>query len=527
MPIRQALLLGLTYNLYRLRHRAALRMSTEPSALTKKQGVASRRLTSRQTNSGLASRPQHCRIPPPFACLSSYTSPITAMERKHLARNIFLRTLQAVDPCLAIERCLSLSGRLLCCSGRAYDLRQFVDIRVLAVGKAAHRMLAGLDAILPHETKLRGVVSAPTPPETSASPRYQGPRANLFSDVQYFAGGHPEPNEHSLLAGRAALELARNSTSQTLLIVLLSGGGSALMESPLLTSLSLSEIQQLNRALVTCGAPIHEINTVRKHISAIKGGRLAQAAHPASVITLAISDVPVGRESALASGPTLPDPTTCADALNVLAKYDMRDRLPKALSSWVDSGAMPETPKASDLDFVKNQFELVLGMHELFHAAHRFVEAKRCIACCENSTDDWPVEKAAAVLIAQLEQLQASNPGQPVALIADGELSSAVTGDGLGGRNSAFVLACVEKIAGKPIVVLSAGTDGIDGNSPAAGAVADGQTLTRARHAGLDPRDFFQRSDSFRFFEALGDAILTGPTGNNLRDLRLLLSLPE
>jgi glycerate 2-kinase len=438
------------------------------------------------------------------------------MDRKHLARKIFFRTLEAVDPCLAIERCLSHSGHSLCCSGRSFDLRQFVDLRVLAVGKAAHRMLAGLAATLPHQTRLRGVVSALTPPETSGSP-----------GVKYFVGGHPEPNQGSLLAGRAALELARNSSAQTLLIVLLSGGGSALMESPLLAALSLAEIQQLNRALVTCGASIHEINTVRKHISAIKGGRLAQAAHPATVITLAISDVPAGRESALASGPTLPDPTTCADALNVIAKYNLRDRLPGSLRSWIDSGAMPETPKASDPAFATNQVELVLGMHELFHAAHRFTEAEHCVACCDNSTDDWPVEQAAAALLAQLKQLQASNPGEAVALIADGELSSAVTGDGLGGRNSAFVLSCVEKIAGQPIVVLSAGTDGIDGNSPAAGAVADGQTLTRARQAGLDPTDFFQRSDSYRFFEALGDAILTGPTGNNLRDLRLLLFFPE
>jgi hydroxypyruvate reductase len=433
---------------------------------------------------------------------------------KQLARRIFLRTLEEVDPCSSIERCLSICGGTLCCSGRTYDLRQFPDLRVLAAGKAAHRMLDGLATILPRNTNLHGVVSAPTP---SSRPH---------SGFQYFISGHPEPNQHSLLAGQAALGLVRNASRQTLLIVLLSGGGSALMESPLLTTLSLADIQQLNRTLVTCGAGIHEINTVRKHISALKGGRLAKAAHPATLITLAISDVPVGRESALASGPTLPDPTTWTDALNVIAKYNLRDHLPPPLRSWMDNGAIPETPKTSDPVFSKTQFELILGMHELFHAAHRVTEAEHCLAFCDNSTDDWPVEKAADALLSQLEQLRTSNPGQPLALIADGELSSVVTGNGLGGRNSAFVLACVEKIAGKPIAVLSAGTDGIDGNSPAAGAVADGQTLARAQDAGLDAADFFERSDSFRFFDALGDAILTGPTGNNLRDLRLLLSGP-
>ena len=375
-------------------------------------------------------------------------------------------------------------------------------------------MLDGLLAILHHDARLRGVVSAPTAPPA------------MRSGFQYFLSGHPEPNDHSLLAGKAALELASNSTPQTMMIVLLSGGGSALMESPLVSSLTLSDVQQLNRALVTCGAAIHEVNTVRKHISAVKGGRLAEAAHPATVITLAISDVPVVKESALASGPTLPDPTTCADAVGVICKYNLRERLPRPLLSWIDSGAWPETPKASDPVFVNTQFELVLGMHELFHAAHRFAEAEHFIACCDNSTDDWPVEKAANALLAQLAELQAASPNRAVALIADGELSSVVTGSGLGGRNSAFVLACVEKIAGKPIVVLSAGTDGIDGNSPVAGAIADGHTFARARQGGLDPRDFFERSDSFRFFEQMGDTIITGPTGNNLRDLRLLLSFP-
>jgi glycerate 2-kinase len=187
---------------------------------------------------------------------------------------------------------------------------------------------------------------------------------------------------------------------------------------------------------------------------------------------------------------------------------------------------MLETPKPGDPAFERAQFHLVLGMHELFHAAHRIAESLDCLAFCDNSTDDWPLEKAADFLLAQLEELRAANPRQPVALIADGELSSTVTGDGLGGRNSAFVLACVEKMAGKRIVVLSAGTDGVDGNSPAAGAVADGDTFGHASAAGLDWKNFYRRSDSFCFFDALGDAILIGPTGNNLRDLRLLIAIP-
>lgn len=298
------------------------------------------------------------------------------------------------------------------------------------------------------------------------------------------------------------------------------------MEFPLMRSLSLAEVQQMNRALVTCGASITEINAIRKHFSAVKGGRIAEVAMPARVITLAISDVPTGKESALASGPTLPDPATRQDVLAIVAKYNLRARLPDRLVQWIESEEMPETPKPGNFAFERAQFRLILGMHELFHAAHRIAEALDCEAFCDNSTDEWPVGKAADFLLAQLEELRASNPHRPVALIADGELSSTVTGDGVGGRNSAFVLACVQKIAGKGIVVLSAGTDGIDGNSPAAGAVADGETLQRAQDLGLEPQEFFLRSDSFSFFHRLGDTIVTGPTGNNLRDMRLLIAFP-
>src|SRR5579862_4087666 len=177
-----------------------------------------------------------------------------------------------------------------------------------------------------------------------------------------------------------------------------------------------------------------------------------------------------------------------------------------------------------DAAFANAHFELLLGMDDLFHPAHHAAEAKGFIACCDNSTDDWPVEKAADYLLEQLEELRKVHRRQRVALIADGEVSSPVMGKGIGGRNSAFVLACVKKIAGKNIAVLSAGTDGIDGNSPGAGAVADGESLARARAKGLNPVGFQKRSDAFNFFLGLDDAIITGPTGNNLRDLRILIA---
>jgi hydroxypyruvate reductase len=296
------------------------------------------------------------------------------------------------------------------------------------------------------------------------------------------------------------------------------------MDAPLNPQQTLDDTRQLNQLLVTCGASIDEINAIRKHASAIKGGRLAVAAAKAVKLTLAISDVPQGKESALASGPTIPDPTTVADVRRIIDAYHLSGKVPPRLREWFASLNLPETPKRDDPAFARSCFSLLLTSHDLFHAAHHASESHGFLTCCDNTTDDWPLDRAVDYLLAQLEDLRRANPGQRVALISNGEVSSPVTGQGIGGRNSAFVLACVEKIAGKPVTVLSAGTDGIDGNSPAAGAVADGTTLARAHALKLSPQDFFSRSDAFSFFTRLGDTILTGPTGNNLRDLRIFLT---
>ena len=300
---------------------------------------------------------------------------------------------------------------------------------------------------------------------------------------------------------------SRQRIERTLVFFLLSGGGSALVELPLDPRVTLEDMQALNRVLVTCGASIDEINAVRKHLSAVKGGRLAVAAGAAMKITLGVTDVPEGQESALASGPTLPDPTTVSDACGVVLRYDLLSKLPPSIRTQFEHPeSIPETPKAGDPAFDPRRaaFQILLGRHDLFHAAHHASESAEFITVCDNTTDNWPVEKAVDFLLAQLAALKQANPGKSVAVIADGEVSSPVTGNGIGGRNLAFVLDCVKKIAGQRIAVLSAGTDGIDGSSPAAGAVADGETLARAQSLGLDPADYFRRSDSYTFFRELG-----------------------
>jgi hydroxypyruvate reductase len=435
-------------------------------------------------------------------------------DLKQLARQIFQETLAAIDISAAFERKLRREGSLLRCDEALIDLRAFTKFRVVAIGKAAHAMLDGLRSLLPTEILFDGIACAPTPP------------SRPVRGIAYFAGGHPIPNQQSLEAAKAILARLRDCDEKTLVFFLLSGGGSALVELPLATGFTLEDVQEFYRVLVTCGASIGEMNALRKHFSAVKGGRLSEAAGRATKITLAVTDVPVDQESALASGPTLPDPTTIADVQRIAAEFGIHKKLPASLEKWLDSGKMPETPKPGDAAFVNARFVLLLGMDDLFHPAHHASEAKGFFTVCDNTTDDWPVPRAAEYLLAQLDTLRAANPGRRVALIADGEVSSPVTGNGIGGRNSAFVLACVDNIVARRVAVLSAGTDGIDGNSPAAGAVADGETLARAMAAGLQPADAFQRSDAHTFFAHLGDAIVTGPTGNNLRDLRILLAEP-
>src|SRR5271163_3906285 len=436
-------------------------------------------------------------------------------ELKQLARRIFQETISAIDIPEAMQRKLRREGAVLCLDDTKVDLRAYTRVRVIGIGKAAHAMLAGLANLLAREYPLEGIVAAPTPPLVA------------IPGMKYFVGGHPTPDLQSWKAAESILALLRECDEKTVVFFLLSGGGSALVELPLDGKQTLEDVRQLHRALVTCGAPIEAMNTVRKHVSAVKGGRLAVAAGHATKITLAVSDVPVGKESALASGPTLPDPTTVTHVRQVIEEFALRDKLPAALLRWMDEGHMPETPKEGDPAFANAHFSLLLGLDDLFHPAHHATEAKGFVACCDNTTDDWPVEKAVEYLLGQLEEVRRAHPGQRVAVIADGEVSSPVKGKGIGGRNAAFVLACVKKIAGKKIAVLSAGTDGVDGNSPAAGAVADGETLERGRAIGLNAAYMFRESDSYTYFARLGDTIKIGPTGNNLRDLRILLAEAE
>ena len=446
-------------------------------------------------------------------------------DLKSTARRIFLQTLAAIDIRETMLCKLAPEGTCLRCGDAVIDLAAFSKIVVIAFGKASVAMAEAFLTLLPPGRSASGVIAAPAVSVSESGIPAQTPRAP--NGFKLFMAGHPTPNEDSLAAARAILDLLAPCDERTVVFFLISGGGSALVELPLDPAISLSDIQSFNNLLVGCGAPIEEMNAVRKHLSAIKGGRLASAAGSATKVTFGITDVPEGRESALASGPTLPDPTTVADVRRIAAEYALLEKCPASVRNQFEKpNLLLETPKEGDAAFRNSHFEILLGMHDLFHHTHIAAEGEGFLCVCDNSTDDWPLDRAAEYLLAQLAKLRRDYPTRCVAVIADGELSSPIRGNGIGGRNAAFVLQCVERIAGQDVAVMSVGTDGMDGNSPAAGAIADGSTLDRARAANLDVRDFSARSDSYSFLSALGDTVVTGPTGNNLRDLRLLLALP-
>jgi hydroxypyruvate reductase len=305
-------------------------------------------------------------------------------------------------------------------------------------------------------------------------------------------------------------------------IFLLSGGGSAIAERPIDDEISLDDLIATYRALVLSGAPIAEINTVRKHLSAVKGGRLAQAAYPAQQVSLLISDVPDNTLDALASGPTMPDSTSIADCYAVVEKYKLMQQFPASVRELFQRHALEETPKSDDPAFVNARWWPVLSNKTAVDEAAAAAAREGFAVEIDNSCDDWDYERAADYLLERLQSLR--QKVSRVCLISGGEVTVKVTNGGRGGRNQQFALACATRIAGDNITILSAGTDGIDGNSPAAGAVVDGTTVARAKEAGLDPVVALSAFDAFPLFDVLGDAIMTGPTGNNVRDLRILLA---
>ena len=430
---------------------------------------------------------------------------------KDTLRQLFLSTLEGLSLDRVMPEKLACQDAVLEVGGDRIELRRYQKIVVVAIGKAAFQMSRALTEMV----KGRAVAGIMV---TSAKPEQE------LDGFKTYMGGHPYPDQQSFRAADVTQDLLHSLGREDLLIYLLSGGGSAICEKPISETISLEDCREFYRLLVTCGANIVDMNVLRKHFSAIKGGRLAQAAHPARQVTLYVSDVPADKPSTVASGPTMPDESTVEDCYAIAKRLKLAGRFPRSIQDMFDQSTIPETPKPGNAVFLDSSWHCLLGSEDGLDRLAAQAESKGWVCRRDMSVDDWPLERAVEHLLGEIEQLQSEYPGRTVALLTGGELSWPVTGHGMGGRNQAFVLACVERIAGCNIAVVSAGTDGVDGNSSAAGGLADGHSAGRASKLGMDPGDYQQRSDSYHFFEQLDDLVITGPTGNNIRDLRMLVA---
>lgn len=429
-------------------------------------------------------------------------------EMRDAARGIFLKTLEQASITKGFQRNVTCERGILRVCEDLYDLQAYSRVLVISIGKAGHTMVEALrDEV---GASLEGIVAS------SVDPGSQIP------GFRYFRGGHPTPNAESMHAATAILRAVEALPASALVLFLISGGGSSIVENPIDDEISLDDLITTYRALVHSGAPIAEINAVRKHLSAVKGGRLAQAAFPAQQVSLFVSDVPDSAPDALASGPTMPDSTSAEDCYRIAEKYELLKQFPHSTRELFEKHALEETPKSDDPLFQKHRWWTILSNQSAIEEASAAAERAGFIVHVDNSCDDWDYERAADYLLATVRELR--KQCSPVCLISGGEVTVKVTKGGVGGRNQQFALACAEKISGENLTVLSSGTDGVDGNSPAAGALVDGSTMDRARSRGLDVSAALREFDAYRLFNALGDAIETGPTGNNLRDLRILLA---
>jgi hydroxypyruvate reductase len=429
---------------------------------------------------------------------------------KQTLRQLFLATLGDLSLERVMPRKISCEGGVLRFGEQQIALDPYKKVIGIAIGKAAFPMARSFSQIISPRIVTGLAVSSEPPGALSYFVGYQG--------------GHPYPDVQSVRAAEVALETLSDLKPHHLVVYLLSGGGSAICEKPISGEISLDDLREFYRVLVTCGADIVQMNVLRKHFSAIKGGRLAGRAFPARQVTFYVSDVPPDKPSTVASGPTMPDESTVADAREIVEQLGIIERLPAPIRSFFYDHRIPETPKPDHESFRNSSWFCLLDNRDALTSLEQGAKGQGWVVETDTSVDDWPLQAAAGHLLAKLRAMRGAHPGRSVALLTGGELSIPVVGVGSGGRNQAFVLDCVPKIAGENIAVVSAGTDGIDGNSPAAGAVADGATLDRAHQLGMSPDDYTRRSDSYHFFKRLEDDVTTGRTGNNVRDLRMLVA---
>jgi glycerate 2-kinase len=428
------------------------------------------------------------------------------------AIDIFRSALQVSQVDAAMARRVWLEEGVLRVDDHRYALGDYQRLVLIAMGKAAGTMTSAfLRRAESVAERFEGIVVAPEGAQL-AWPR-----------LRVYGGGHPNPNEDSVASASDILQTLQSLTERDLVIFLVSGGGSAMVEQFLQPGVSLAVMAATHKALVESGAPITAINVVRKHLSAVKGGRLAAAAGLAEQLTIFVSDVPEGELDALSSGPTVPDHSTVEDAYRIAERYGLVGIFPDEIAEMLTGRLLAETPKPGDELFARSKWSVLLDSVSLEQAAAERARELGWSVEIDNSCDDWSAERAAAYLLEKARELRRGR--ERVCLLSAGEVTVQVPAgaSGKGGRNQHFALLCGEMVAGEEITVLSGGSDGIDGNSPAAAGVVDGMTVDRATGAKYPVAAALAAFDAYTLLTQLGDAVTTGPTGNNLRDLRILL----
>lgn len=428
---------------------------------------------------------------------------------------IFKAGLEAVNPIQAIRKHVTFQDDRLTVGNRMYNLADYEGVYVIGTGKASAAMAQAIEELLGERLK-EGVVNV----------KY----GHLFPlrRIKVNEAGHPVPDEAGFRGTQEIIELLKKTKKTDLVLFLISGGGSALLPYPA-EGLTLEDMQEVTKCLLEVGACIHEINALRKHLSQVKGGRLAKLAYPSTLISLMLSDVIGDDLDTIASGPTVPDKSTFADCLNILEKYQMRERIPHSVVEFIEEGArgkVDETPKAGDPVFERTLNLIVSSNIHAIRAAKKKAEELGYNTQILSTFVEGETKEVARVHAAVAKEiLKTGNPvSRPACIISGGETTVTIRGEGLGGRNQEFVLAAAIDIDGlENVVVLSGGTDGTDGPTDAAGAVADGDTVKRATKKGLNAESYLQDNDSYHFFEPLGDLIITGPTHTNVMDLRLVM----
>jgi hydroxypyruvate reductase len=438
-------------------------------------------------------------------------------EARALALHSLECALNAAEPKQLLVSKLKLQDSRLLVDGCCFDLQKFRNIYVVGGGKAGGAMAQALEGVL-GKYVTSGVISVP----------YGLGRSSGIIELQ--EASHPVPDEAGVEGTRRMLAIAEKAEEDDLLICLISGGGSSLMALPR-EGISLKDKQELTKTLLKSGAAISEINAVRKHLSAFKGGWLAKKASPATILNLILSDVVGDQLDSIASGPTVPDLSTFKDAVNVLEKYGLWTNAPsdvrKVLTEGI-RGQIEETPKPGDVVFRKVCTGVIGNNRTASLAALDYLKSNGLNALLLSASLEGEAKYLGSILASMAREIWVSgNPvRRPSAIVAGGEATVAVKGEGVGGRNQELALSAATKISGvKGCVVASLSTDGVDGPNDAAGAIVDYCTLQRAKELELVPEEFLERNDSYRFFSKLGDLIFTGPTNTNVNDVSVIVVL--